>query len=197
MPDFGPRLPPLAPERLDRDQRAFHDEAVALIDRQFPGVFETRTADDALIGPWSVWIRDPEVGRAAQALTGAIARLDALPRRAHEIVILTLGARFDAAYELYAHCAVARRVGLDDPQIAALCAGNRPEGLSGEDAIAFDCASALARGGALPGFLYAAAEAAFGAKGLAQLTYLAGAYAFVSILLNAHDVPAPKTNDRA
>ena len=195
MPDFGPRLPPLAPDRLDADQRAYHDDSVALIDKKFGGLFETRTQDGALIGPWSVWIRQPEVGRAAQALTGAIARLDALPKRAHEIVILTLGARFDAAYELYAHCAVARQAGLSDRQIAALCSGHKPDDLSDEEAVAFDCASALARGGVLPGFLYAAAEKAFGSKGLAQLIYLAGAYAFVSILLNAHDVRPPKTAD--
>ena len=197
MPDFGPRLPPLTPERLDPDQRAFHDEAVKLTEKEFAGVLKTRTVDGALIGPWSVWIRNPEVGRAAHALTGAIARLEALPKRAHEIVILTLGARFNAAYELYAHCAIAKQAGLDNRQIAALCAGHRPDGLSDAEAVAFDCASALARGGVLPGFLYAAAEQAFGAKGLAQLTYLAGAYAFVSILLNAHDVPAPEVNDRA
>ncbi len=161
------------------------------IDKTFGDTFATRTAEGALIGPWSVWVRNPEVGRAAQALTGAIARLDALPPRAHEIVILTVGARFDSAYELYAHCAVAKRAGLDDRQIASLCAGHKPDGLSEAEAVAFECASVLARGGVLPGFLYAAATRALGSEGIAQLTYLAGAYAFVSMLLNAHDVPAP------
>ena len=50
----------------------------------------------------------------------------------------------------------------------------------------------LARGGALPGFLYAAARKSLGDKGLAQLTYLAGAYAFISMMLNSYDVPAPE-----
>ena len=193
---FEPRLPPIAPERLDRDQKAFHDASVQVIETKFSGGFATRDAEGALIGPWSVWIRDPAVGTASQALTAAIAALDGLPKRAHEIVILTIGARFNAAYELYAHCVVAREAGLDERQIAALCAGRKPDGLAEDEDLAFDCASALARGGVLPGTLYMAAEAAFGARGLAHLTYLAGAYAFVSILLNAHDVPAPLADGR-
>ena len=188
---FEPRLPPIAPERLDPEQKAFHDASVQIIGTKFSGGFATRDADGALIGPWSVWIRDPDVGHAARTLTSAIAALDGLPKRAHEIVILTMGARFNAAYELYAHCVVAREAGLTERQIAALCAGHKPDGLAEEEELAFDCASALARGGVLPGYLYMAAETAFGAKGLAHLTYLAGVYAFVSIVLNAHDVPVP------
>ena len=193
---FEPRLPPIAPERLDPEQKVFHDASVAIIEKKFSGGFATRDAEGALIGPWSVWIRDPDVGHAARALTSAIAALDGLPKRAHEIVILAMGARFNAAYELYAHCVLAREAGLDERQIAALCAGRKPDGLAAEEETAFDCASALARGGAMPGYLYTAAETAFGAKGLAHLTYLAGIYAFVSILLNAHDVPAPLPDGR-
>jgi 4-carboxymuconolactone decarboxylase len=185
------RLPPLPPDDLDTTQRAFHDQSVAFIKAAFSG-FQTQRDDGALLGPWTVWVRHPAIGEAAQALVAAIAALNALPKRVHEIVILAVGAHFDAAYELYAHCAVAQKAGLSDRQIAALVVGEKPDGLSDEEAIAFDCARVLARGGVLPGFLYAAAEKAFGEKGVAQLTYLAGTYAFVSMTLNAYDVPAPE-----
>ncbi len=186
------RLPPLPPEVLAADQRAFHDESVAFISAAFSG-FKTQRDDGALLGPWTVWVRNPEIGRAAQGLIAAIADLKSLPKRVHEIIILAVGAHFDAAYELYAHCALAQQAGLPDRQIAALVAGQKPDDLSDEEAIAFDCANALAHGGVLPGFLYAAAQKSFGEKGVAHLTYLAAFYAFVSMTLNAHDVPAPET----
>ena len=185
------RLPPLPPRELDKAQQAFHDEAVALIKTAFSG-FRAQRDDGALLGPWTAWVRHPAIGQAAQALIGAIARLNVLPKRVHEIVILAVGAHFDAAYELYAHCAVAQKAGLTERQIASLVVGHKPDGLSDEEAIAFDCASVLARGGVLPGFLYAAAQKSFGDKGVAQLTYLAATYAFVSMTLNAYDIPAPE-----
>ena len=185
------RLPPLSPDELDQDQRAYHDDTTRSIAGRHSG-FTTKREDGALVGPWSVWIRNPEVGRAANMLITAVAKVSNMPPRIREIVILTIGGRYNAAYELYAHCAVAGQVGLSTRQIAALAAGQRPEGLSDEEALAFDCASALARGGVLPGFLYAAAEKSFGVDGLAHLIYLAGAYAFVSIVLNGHEVPAPE-----
>lgn len=187
------RLPPLPPADLNENQQAYHDAATAMIERRgFDELFVTTDAEGGLIGPWSVWLRHPSIGSAAAMLSKAVAELAALPPRAHEIVILTMGSRFGAAFELYAHCAVARSVGLDDRQIASLCAGARPEDLSDEETVAFDCASALGRGGPLPGFLYAAAGKAFGEDGRTQLIHLAGVYAYVSVLLNGYDVPAPE-----
>lgn len=187
------RLPPIQPADLDEAQRAFHDSSVAMIERRgFGRLFETRDAQGGLLGPWSVWLRHPPIGQAAEMLVAAVSKLDALPGRAHEIVILTMGSRFRSAYELYAHCAVARSTGLDERQIAALCARTRPEGLSDEEAVAFDCAFALADGGPLTVFLYAAAGEAFGEDGRAQLVHLAGIYAYVSVILNGYDVRAPE-----
>ncbi len=187
------RLPPIPPANLDESQRAFAETSGAMIQRRgFDKLFKTHDAQGALIGPWSVWLRRPEIGKAAAMLSKAVSEIDALPPRAHEIVILTMGSHFEAAYELYAHCAVARARGLTDRQIAALCASTCPEGLSDEEALAFSCTKALAHGGQMPGFLYAAAGKAFGDDGRAQLVHLAGVYAYVSIILNAYAVPAPE-----
>ena len=185
------RLPPLPPEQLDKAQRAFHDESVAFITAAFSG-FRTQRDDGALLGPWTAWVRHPAIGQASQALVAAVGKLGALPKRVHEIVILVVGAHFDAAYELYAHCKVAETAGLDERQIASLLAGRKPDDLSDAEVIAFDCASVLVRGGVLPGYLYAAARKSFGDDGVAQLSYLAGIYAFVSMTLNAYDIPAPE-----
>ena len=190
------RLPPIAPSDLDEAQRAYAETSESMIKRRgFDKLFKTHDAGGALLGPWSIWLRHPAIGKAAAMLTKAVSELDALPPRAHEVVIITMGSRFGAAYELYAHCAVARDCGLTERQIAALCASTCPQDLSDEEALAFACTKALAHGGVMPGFLYAAAGTAFGEKGRAQLVHLAAVYAYVSIILNAHAVPAPK--DRA
>ena len=177
---------------LDGERRAFHDASVAFNEKTFDG-FLTQRSDGALLGPWTVWLRHPAIGGAATALVGAIGRLGALPPPIREIVILAVGARFDAAYELYAHCAVASQAGLTARQVASLAAGCKPDDLSDAESVAFDCATRLARGGVLPGFLYEAARRQLGDEGTAHLVYLAGAYAFVSIVLNGYDVPAPET----
>ena len=100
------RLPPIPP--ADEPQRAFADTSGAMIQRRgFDKLFKTHDAQGALIGPWSVWLRHPEIGKAAAMLTKAVSELDALAPRAREIVILTIGSHFGAAYELYAHATVA------------------------------------------------------------------------------------------
>ena len=187
------RLAAIPPADLDESQRAYAATANAMIEKRgFDTLFRTHDERGALLGPWSIWLRHPQIGKAAAMLTRAVGELAALPPRAHEVVILTLGSHFGAAYELYAHCAVARHRGLDDRQIAALCASTCPTSLSDDEALAFACTTALARGGVMPGFLYAAAGETFGEAGRAQLVHLAGVYAYVSIILNAFAVPAPE-----
>jgi hypothetical protein len=41
-------------------------------------------------------------------------------KRDREVIILTVGAAWQAPYELYAHCAVGRHVGLSDDEVRTL-----------------------------------------------------------------------------
>jgi len=63
--------------------------------------------------------------------------------------------------------------------------------LAADEAVAFDLAYLLCRGGGLPEPTWRLAVEAFGELGAAQLVYLVGVYAFVSTTLNGFDVPAP------
>jgi 4-carboxymuconolactone decarboxylase len=49
-------------------------------------------------------------------------------------------------------------------------------------------------GGVLPELTYKTAIAAFGQHGAAELSYLVGLYALVSITLNTFDVPVPEAS---
>jgi 4-carboxymuconolactone decarboxylase len=95
----------------------------------------------------------------AQALPG-------LSERERQVVILTIGARINVAYEMYAHEELARRAGLDPAQIAALCAGTTPTGLSPREALAAQFTTGLTRGGVVPGPVYDTAVETLGQEGL-------------------------------
>ena len=116
-----------------------------------------------------------------------------LPDPIRQIVILVVGARYDAAYEIYAHIAVAEREGMsagaprDDlrrPQ------AERPQ-RRGECRVS-DLAYALVRGGTLPEPIYRLARDTFGQPQLNEMIYLVGLYAMVSTTLNGFNVPVPE-----
>src|SRR6476660_7065203 len=77
-------------------------------------------------------------------------------------------------------------------EVAILVTGQRPVDLTRQEAIAYDFASALMAGGVLPELTYRTAVEAFGQHGAAELSYLVGLYALVSITLNTFDVPVPE-----
>ncbi len=109
-----------------------------------------------------------------------------------QIVILVVGARFDAAYEIYAHIAVAEREGMKPERLATLVADLKPSDLAPEESVAFDLAYALVRGGTLPEPLYRLAVKTFGQHGINEMIYLVGLYCLVSTTLNGFNVPVPE-----
>jgi 4-carboxymuconolactone decarboxylase len=78
-------------------------------------------------------------------------------------------ARFRAAYEIYAHSAVARGVGVTEDQIATITAGKRPADLSEEAQVAYDVAADLLNGGVLAEAAYQRAIGLFGQLGVEEL----------------------------
>jgi hypothetical protein len=66
-------------------------------------------------------------------------------------------------------------------------------GLTREEAVAYDTASALGGGSPLPDLLYRQAVQTFGEEGTAELINLVGFYCLISVILNGFDVPVPET----
>ena len=190
------RLPPLAPARLSPEQKDLYETLRRGIAERFSG-FEAVRGDGALLGPFNAWLHEPAIGRAVWGLTEAVADRAALPEAARQIAILVTGARFHAAYELYAHVHVARDEGLAADKVATIVAGQRPADLTPDEALAYDVAAALNAGGILPRLPYERARDAFGPHGVAELIHLVGLYAMVCITLNGFDVPIPEQRDPA
>ena len=186
------RLPTLPPEQLTPEQRALYDRNREQIAHGFT-TFETTREDGALLGPWGVFLHEPTVGQAHYDLIDAVTAMKRLSPSAKQVAIIVVGARFNAAYELYAHAATAAAEGMDPVKIATLAAGGRPLDLTPEEACAFDIATALLGGGVLAGATYRAARDLLGQGALNELVFWIGTYAQVAITLNAFDVPSEET----
>jgi len=185
------RLPLIAPADLTPEQKALYDDMRKGIASNFNG-FKVLREDGALMGPWNPWLHEPGIGKAIWDLTLAMTANASLPDNIRQIVILVVGARFDAAYEIYAHIAVAEREGMKAERLASLVANVKPADLSADESIAFDFSYALVRGGTLPEPLYRLAVATFGQHSTNEMIYLVGLYSLVSTTLNGFNVPVPE-----
>lgn len=189
------RLPLIPPGQLTPEQRALYDRNRDQIAHGFTA-FTTTREDGALLGPWGVFLHEPAVGQAHYDQIAAITAMRRLPPSAKQVAIIVVGARFRAAYELYAHAATAADEGMDPAKIATLAAGGRPPDLTLEEACAFDVTTALLGAGVLPGAVYRAARDLLGQGALNELVLWVGTYAQVAITLNAFDVPSEEVFDR-
>lgn len=189
---LGGRLPLLTPDQLSARQRKLYETfAPAKRAEAAKGGYVATTDDGSLIGPFNSYLYIPDIA------DGYIAWIDA--QHAHlpfapevrEAVILTIGAVWNAPFELYAHRAVARTTGMRRETIEALARGEAPPDLSNAARAARDFTYALVTRHAVDDATYAAAQAVLGDEGLVGLTHLIGLYLSVSAVLAAFRVPAP------
>src|ERR1700760_293047 len=131
------RLPLIAPTDLSPDQKPLYEDMKRGIASNFSD-FKVLRDDGALMGPWNPWLHEPQIGKAIWDLTLAMTANASLPDNVRQIVILVVGARFDAAYEIYAHIAVAEREGMNPERLATLVADLKPTDLTPEESVAFD-----------------------------------------------------------
>jgi 4-carboxymuconolactone decarboxylase len=185
------RLPLIDPRKMNSSQKSLFDEVKSGIPDRFT-IFKITDPDTgALIGPWNAWLHEPEMGAAMWVLSKAVAGASAVPASAREVAILVVGAHYNAGYEIYAHTAIAKSLGMSRERLSALCAGIRPQDLDPAESAAFDTATALMRGGVLPEPIYFNTVETLGQHGANQLLFLVGLYSAVAVLLNAYDVPVP------
>jgi 4-carboxymuconolactone decarboxylase len=190
--NLGGRLPLLAPADLHSDQKKLYS---ALQNTMVPMAkaagFRANTFDDRLIGPFNAMLRSPALSQAVLAMNVAESKETSLSEKVRQVVILTVGAVWGAAYELYAHAAVGEKAGLDELAIQALVAGQKPVGLPQEESVAYDFTHRLTATHQIDAELYEQAIVTFGEKGVVDMIYLAGQYMIISGLLNTFGVPAP------
>jgi 4-carboxymuconolactone decarboxylase len=190
---LGGRLPLSDPTTLTGAQRELFERVKAT---RVPWAAEAGVAvttdDGRLIGPFNSFLLRPEVADKYLDFTAAAAAHRTLSPRVREVVIVAVGAVWDADYELYAHTNMARHAGLSDESVTTLRNGGIPEDLDEDETLAARVAHDLSTRHRIDDELYRAAEKAFGAAGLFDIAILIGQYHTVCTLLTLFEVPAPE-----
>lgn len=189
---LGGRLPLYQRAALDPAGQDLYDWAMAAAVPWAEGAgFQARTEADELIGPFNPLLLTPALSSAFFEFQLAEQKHTSLSERCREVVILTVGAVWQAPYELYAHRAVARHVGLSDAAVRILADGGLPEDLSEAETLAHRVARALSVEHRLDEALYRDAVELFGRDGLMDIVVLVGIYHTVCAILQGFAIPAP------
>lgn len=185
------RLPLVRPADLTAEQQPLYRRFEGMVEGEEYAGFEVRDADGAFVGPWGVLLHFPQLAQPLGHFIDLAQKLPGLSERARQVVILTIGARFNVAYEMYAHARLASWAGLRPDQVATLCAGGRPADLTEEEVLAADVATALTGSGPLPGPLYDAVVERLGQPALDAIVFVTVHYLALGTILNAYDVEVP------
>jgi 4-carboxymuconolactone decarboxylase len=190
---LGGRLPLLAPANLPgrRQQELYHrmrTEQVPWADRHN---FKGMTGGDRLIGPFNPILYSPEAGMGFLDFEAAEERSSSLDERVRQVVILSVGAVWRSAYEIYAHSAIARQAGLPEDTIRALRNGQPAKDLTGKEQLAQTYTLRLTSEHSVDASLYDRAQQEFGRQGLVDIALLIGRYLTICTLLNGFDIPRP------
>jgi 4-carboxymuconolactone decarboxylase len=177
------RLPLQTREALDPDAQAVWDSITAS-----RGAI---VADEGhLIGPFNAWVTAPAIGGRLAELGAALRFESSIERRLLEVAIITVGARWKAEFEWWAHSRMAVHHGVHPEAVAAIAAGAEPA-LADDEAIVYAVARQLVETGHVDTPTYDAAHRLLGDRGIVELVTLCGYYTLVSFSLNAFDVTLP------
>ena len=148
-------------------------------------------ADGGLVGPFNAFVHAPGVGRRLSSLGATLRFGTSIDRRLTEVAIITVGARWKAEFEWYAHSRMAREHGVPDAVVDAIGRGEDPPFSDGDERTVYLAARQLTDDGRLDAAVYDAAQQLLGDAGLVELVSLCGYYTLISFLLNAFEVPLP------
>lgn len=187
------RLAGLLPGELDEQQSEVYRTIAGGPRAAGPQAFALTDEQGRLRGPFNAMLLSPPVGLAVQAVGAAVRYETVLSDRVREMAILVVAAHWDSAFEWQAHEAVGRAHGLTGPELDALRAGELTELADPAERAALRATTALIRSGALGDAEYEDTVAAWGERGLFELTTLVGYYSLLALQLRvfAGEGPPP------
>lgn len=186
------RIPRLRPDEFDDDQRALYAELTGG-PRSGGALFPLTDAEGRLLGPFDAMLRNPAIGQPLQAVGARLRYGGRLSARARELVILTVAAHWDSAFETDAHERVGRAAGLTDDELRGVRSGRPPELTDPLEAAAVRAAGALLARGDLSDAEYAGLSDALPPPLLFELVCLVGYYTTLAWTMRAFrgDHPLP------
>ena len=172
------RLEDIDPSALTPEQRRVHDAILA----SPRGIVE---------GPLRVWLNSPGLADKAQAL-GAFCRYGtSLTPRLSELAIITTGAHWRAGFEWAVHAPIALAAGLDAGVVEAIRLGREPDLAAPAERAVYLFSSELLRAKRVCEATYRFARDTLGEVALVDLVGILGYYGFISMTINAFEVPLP------
>eukprot|EP00322_Chrysochromulina_rotalis_P015303 CAMPEP_0115829360 /NCGR_PEP_ID=MMETSP0287-20121206/1057_1 /TAXON_ID=412157 /ORGANISM="Chrysochromulina rotalis, Strain UIO044" /LENGTH=216 /DNA_ID=CAMNT_0003282621 /DNA_START=20 /DNA_END=670 /DNA_ORIENTATION=+ len=196
MASCGPRLPPMAPPKLDEAQQELFDN---IVNTRIKVVGKEALFDErgGLRGPWNPEVASPALGQHLERLATAVRTSNSLEARLYEVAILVVGAHWQAQFEWYAHEKIARKAGVAEAAFPLIKAGAPAEQLRGilqDDEVAvYKLARELLELKRVSSGTYYETRRALGDddRKMADLSMTMGCYSAVSTMLNMFEVPLP------
>lgn len=190
------RIVPKTPAEYAPGQQELAQKCHEVVERAFGPNGETFQYLDprgALMGPFPFVLYDSRTTQAFLDLLGGIGKMG-FPADARDTTILAIAARFQAAFELYSHAAIAVKTGsLSAEQADMLRRGEKPADLNEQCSVAYDAVSYMLNSpGVLPQRHWDRLIATFGQDGTIAWVHNVGLYCCVSMVLNAIDAPVPE-----
>ena len=179
------RLPYLRYDDLDSDGQQVWDGIVGSRGG------ELVNPEGGLIGPFNSFVHAPGVGRRLSSLGAMLRFKTSIDRRLTEIAIITVGARWKAEFEWWAHARMARERGVPDAVVDAIARGDEPAFEADDERTVYSVARQLANTGQLTQAAFDAGQRLLGDEGMVELVALCGYYTLISFLLNAFAVELP------
>jgi 4-carboxymuconolactone decarboxylase len=180
-PDFvlrGGRFRPLAYAELNPAQKALADAEIA-------------TGRKSFDGPTNIYLRSPEMVKAARPL-GRYLRFEApIEHKLKEIAILLTARFWGGQYVWYSHRPYAIEAGLAPALIDAMAAGKRPDAMSTDEAVVYDFCSELLSTRGVSDATFKAIADRLGERAVVELVTLMGHYHGTTALFAVDRYPLP------
>jgi len=143
-------------------------------------------------GPFIPLLRSPEVMLRAKAMGDYLRYKSVLPPKLSEFAILITAREWTQQFEWGVHSAIAVKAGVTPEIIKQLAEGQRPTGMSEEEAIIYDFCIELHHNKSVSDTTYSRAMAKFGDQGVIDLVGINGYYTFLSMVMNVTRTPPQK-----
>ncbi|HEX5859528.1 MAG TPA: carboxymuconolactone decarboxylase family protein [Microbacterium sp.] len=183
---MAPRIRPLSPGELTPEQHSLYGAITGGPRAQGPQHFALTSDDGSLRGPFDIMLRSPAVGAAQQELGAAIRYRTGFTDRMRELAILLVAARWDSAFERESHEAIARALGFEPDELAAIRVLDVSAFAGDERTVAAAVVALL--DGDLSDAAWEAASTALGVDGVFELTALVGYYSTLALQLRVFRV---------
>ena len=180
------RLPELRRDQLTPDALAVRDAVVGTRGDRL------ETPGGGLAGPFNAFLYAPALGGKLAQLGATLRYGTSVDRRLTEVAIITVGARWKAEFEWWAHARMAARHGVPEEVIDAIGRGAEPPFAAEDERVVYVIARSLATDGGVPESAYESGRVLLGDTGMVELVTLCGYYTLISFLLNAFDVQLPE-----